>query len=145
MSVHTLVEFEVVTGELHTFYDAGPVSSESLNAAYKLATVQPRAHSERDLEQKKLTLVRVQGCYAGPDVLKSERDDVAGYAAVPEHTVFGKLLMKGLPEMLAKGVVVGNRYEVLPNGLAEILEGMERLQKGVSGVKLIGHPQDATI
>ncbi|KAJ7755927.1 GroES-like protein [Mycena metata] len=150
VSVDSLSAHPAMSPAVDVVYDTGPVSS--LNAAYdcvaeggKLVTVQPRAHSERDLEQKKLTLVRVHGYYAGPDVLKFERDDVAGYAAVPEHTVFGKLLMKNLPEMLAKGAVVGNRYEVLPNGLAGILEGMERLQKGgVSGVKLIAHPQDAT-
>ncbi|KAJ7126472.1 chaperonin 10-like protein [Mycena crocata] len=94
-------------------------------------------------ESKKLTLARVQGYYAGPDVMKWSRDDVIGYAATPQHSAFGKLLVKNLPELLTKGVVTAPRYEVLPNGLSGILAGMERLQKGsVSGVKLVAHPQE---
>ncbi|KAJ7693829.1 hypothetical protein B0H17DRAFT_1058402 [Mycena rosella] len=61
----------------------------------------------------------------------------------PEHTMFGKLMMKNLPEMLAKRVVVGNWCEVLANGLAGIPEALERFgNAGVSGVKLVAHPQD---
>ncbi|KAJ7167674.1 chaperonin 10-like protein [Mycena filopes] len=146
--VDSLATHPALSPAVNVVYDTAPVSS--LNVAYdsvveggKIATVLPLAKIERDLEQKKVTLVQVQGYYAGPDVLKFKRDDVAAYAALPEHTVFGRLLIKNLPEMLAKGVVVGNRYEVLPNGLAGILDGLERLQKGgVSGLKLVAHPQD---
>jgi hypothetical protein len=35
------------------------------------------------------------------------------------------------------------KYEVLPNGLEGIIEGLERMKKGqVSGKKLVAHPQD---
>ncbi|KAF9048114.1 GroES-like protein [Hymenopellis radicata] len=70
-------------------------------------------------------------------------DVVRGYMALPEHTTFGKLIIKNLPEMLEKGVISPNRYEVLPGGLAGIPDGLGRLKRGqVSGIKLVAHPQD---
>ncbi|KAJ7098706.1 GroES-like protein [Mycena belliarum] len=119
-----------------------------LNAAYDcvseggcVATVLPLTVLDR--EGKNIMLVRVQGYYVGPDVVKPRRDDIVGYSAAPEHTAFGRLIIKNLPEMLEKGVVVPNRVEVLPNGLAGIVDGLERMKNGgVSGVKLVAHPQD---
>ncbi|KAJ7044820.1 GroES-like protein [Mycena alexandri] len=145
--VESLAAHPALASRVSVVYDAGYVSS--FNAAYdalveggKVVITRPAAKLERDPEQKKLTLVRVQGYYAGPDVTKI-KPDVVGYLASPEHTVFGKLLIKNLPDMLAKGAVSGNRYEVLPNGLAGILEGLDRLrQGGVSAFKLVAHPQD---
>ncbi|KAJ7462170.1 GroES-like protein [Mycena latifolia] len=121
----------------------------AINVAYdcvgdggSVITVQQRGDVER--EGKNVTIVRVQGYYVGPDVVKLKRDDVVGYLAVPEHTTFGKLIIKNLPEMLEKGVVVANRSEVLQNGIAGIPGGLERMQKGaVSGVKLVAHPQES--
>ncbi|KAJ6616471.1 hypothetical protein B0H10DRAFT_1799515, partial [Mycena sp. CBHHK59/15] len=132
-------------GKVHVVYDTAPTSA--LDAAYdcaaeggRIVTVQPMAKSDRT--RPDVALVRVQGYYAGPDVMKF-KGDVPFYLAVPEHTVFGKLIMENLPAMLEKGAIRGNRYEVLPNGLAGILEGLERMEKGgVSGVKLVAHPQD---
>ncbi|KAJ7495830.1 GroES-like protein [Mycena galericulata] len=70
----------------------------------------------------------------------------AGGLGSTEHTTFGRLIIKNLPEMLAKGVISANRIEVLPNGLTEIPEGLERIKNGaVSGVKLVAHPQDSTL
>ncbi|KAJ7123706.1 GroES-like protein [Mycena epipterygia] len=121
----------------------------ALNAAYDCAmdggsVVTVRPGIKWDREGKKLTLVSVIGYYAGPDVVKN-KDNVPAFAArKPEHTTFGKLIIKNLPEMLAKGVITANRCEVLPNGLAGIPPALERLQKGgVSGVKLVAHPQDS--
>ncbi|KAJ7639350.1 GroES-like protein [Roridomyces roridus] len=90
---------------------------------------------------KTVAVSQVQGYYYGPDVVGPKRNDVVGYLAVPEHTTFGKVVMRELQELLAKGVVVANPVEVLPNGVAGVIEGLERLQKGsVSGVKLVAHP-----
>ncbi|KAJ7498517.1 GroES-like protein [Mycena latifolia] len=141
----SLAAHSVLIPPVKVVYD----TTGAANAAYdcvadggSVVTVQPRANLER--ESKNVTVVRVQGYYVGPDVVKFKRDDVLGYAAVPEHTTFGKLIIKNLPEMLEKGVVVANRCEVLPNGVAGILGGLERMQKGsVSGVKLVAHPQDS--
>ncbi|KAJ7246583.1 chaperonin 10-like protein [Mycena haematopus] len=100
---------------------------------------------DRDLERKKVTYVPVLGFLAGADVMKYKSEDGQPHRATPEHTAFGRLIIKNLPEMLKKGVITENRYEVLPNGLAGIPGGLERLQKGaVSGVKLVAHPQDPT-
>ncbi|KAJ7682258.1 chaperonin 10-like protein [Mycena polygramma] len=88
-----------------------------------------------------VTIVNVWGFLAGTDVYK--RDDVRGFMATPDHTKFGKLIIKNLPQLLAKGVISATPYEVLPNGVAGILGGLERLEKGsVSGIKLVAHPQD---
>ncbi|KAJ7098715.1 chaperonin 10-like protein [Mycena belliarum] len=104
-------------GQLNTAYDC-------VSEGGCVATSLP--HAALDREGKNITLVRVQGYYVGPD-----------------HTAFGRLIIKNLPEMLEKGVVVPNRVEVLPNGLAGIVDGLERMKKGgVSGVKLVAHPQD---
>ncbi|KAJ6515389.1 GroES-like protein [Mycena sanguinolenta] len=104
------------------------------------------AKHDRDLERKKVTLVPVMGYLAGAEVMNFKREDPKPYAATAEHTAFGKLIIKNLPEMLKKGVISPSRYEVLPNGLAGILGGLERLQKGtVSGVKLVAHPQDPIV
>ncbi|KAJ6616469.1 GroES-like protein [Mycena sp. CBHHK59/15] len=130
-------------GKVHVVFDS--TFTGALDAAYdcaaeggRIVTVRPRAKSDRT--RPDVTLVRVHGYYAGPDVVKFK---AIGYLAVPEHTVFGKLIIENLPAMLEKGAIRGNRYEVLPNGLAGILEGLERMEKGgVSGVKLVAHPQD---
>ncbi|KAJ7687820.1 GroES-like protein [Mycena rosella] len=102
----------------------------ALNAAYdavveggSVVTVRPMAKCDR--EGRAVTLVH-------------------GYLARPEHTTFGKLLMKNLPELVERGLIVSNRVEVLPNGLAEIPAALDRIKAGgVSGVKLVAHPQDS--
>ncbi|KAJ7639349.1 hypothetical protein FB45DRAFT_1055481 [Roridomyces roridus] len=96
---------------------------------------------EENLTGKTVTVSQAQGYYYGPDLVGPKRNDVLGYLAVPEHTTFGKMIMRELPEMLAKGVVAANPMEVLLNGVPGIIEGLERLEKGsVSGVKLLAHP-----
>ncbi|KAG1717314.1 uncharacterized protein EDB91DRAFT_887721, partial [Suillus paluster] len=48
-----------------------------------------------------------------------------------------------LSKWLEDGTIKPNKYEVLPNGLEGIIEGLERMKKGqVSGKKLVAHPQD---
>ncbi|KAJ6458620.1 chaperonin 10-like protein [Mycena vitilis] len=128
-------------------YDVG--FDASLNSAYgcvvdggSLVTAHPFAQLEGDVAQKKVTIVNVWGFLAGTDVYK--RDDVPGFMATPDHTKFGKVIIKNLPQLLAKGVISATPYEVLPNGVAGILGGLERLEKGsVSGIKLVAHPQDS--
>ncbi|KAG2074427.1 GroES-like protein [Suillus decipiens] len=46
-------------------------------------------------------------------------------------------------EWLKAGTIKPIRYEVLPDGLEGIINGLERIKKGkVSGTKLVAHPQD---
>ncbi|KAJ7756631.1 chaperonin 10-like protein, partial [Mycena metata] len=127
--VESLAAHPALAPGVSVVYDAGPVSS--FNAAYdavleggKIVIVQSRVTLERDPKEKNLTLVRVQGYYAGPDVVKFNHDsDVVGYLATLEHT--------------------GTRYEILPNGLSGILEGLDRRREGgISGWKLVAHPHD---
>ncbi|KAI0671357.1 GroES-like protein [Trametes maxima] len=69
--------------------------------------------------------------------------NVFGNVHTPENRQFGIDLYSHLTEYLEKGLIVPNRVEVLPNGLAGIPEGLERLKADkVSGTKLIGRPQE---
>ncbi|KAJ7682267.1 GroES-like protein [Mycena polygramma] len=124
------------------------VDPAALSAAYDCVSdtgyIVTALHADRLDRKPKVTFVSVRGFIAGAEVFFPGGDDNGlGLVATPAHTTFGKLVMKNLPAMLEKGVIVANRYEVLPNGVAGIIGGMERLQEDrVSGVKLVAHPQD---
>ncbi|KAL0566505.1 hypothetical protein V5O48_015509 [Marasmius crinis-equi] len=56
---------------------------------------------------------------------------------------FGRLLYEKLPEFLEDGTIVPNNVEELPNGLAGIPDGLERLKTDqVSGKKLVALPHE---
>ncbi|KAJ7362297.1 hypothetical protein DFH08DRAFT_840657 [Mycena albidolilacea] len=137
----------VVTPPVKVAYDASPVLAGALNAAYdsvvdggKVTTVRPQVQTDR--ESRRITVVRCAGLYAGPDVLPPTGDP-AHYPGVPEHTSFGKLMIEELPKTIEQGAVVPNRVEVLPNGLVSVPDALERMKAGgVSGVKLVAHPQE---
>ncbi|KAJ7248398.1 GroES-like protein [Mycena rebaudengoi] len=107
-------------------------STGAIDAAYDsvaqggaIVTVQARAPTTRSNDT--VSLIRLLRAIAG----------------TPAHTAFGKHILKNLPELFEKGVIVPNRVEVLPNGLASVPEALERIKAGgVSGVKLVAHPQD---
>ncbi|CCM06348.1 uncharacterized protein FIBRA_08605 [Fibroporia radiculosa] len=50
--------------------------------------------------------------------------------------------MSKLTNFLEEGSIKPNRVEILPNGLGGIANGLERLGKGVSNVKLVALPQE---
>ncbi|KAI0655761.1 GroES-like protein [Cubamyces menziesii] len=83
-----------------------------------------------------------------PAELKKEGDNktvVQAYGNVhpPQNRQVGVDLYARLTEWLQTGKLVPNRIEVLPNGLAGIPEGLERLENNkVSGTKLIARPQE---
>ncbi|KAI0794255.1 GroES-like protein [Fomes fomentarius] len=63
--------------------------------------------------------------------------------AMPGNKKLGEEVYARLTEWLEKGVVVPNRVEVLPGGLAGVLEGTDRMKNGmVSGTKLVVRPQE---
>jgi hypothetical protein len=161
--VASLAAHPALSPPVKVVYDVGNAPNEAYDCVAdggSIATAVWAEKLDRNVKGKKVTLVSAMGYIAGADVMKLKRDDVVGYLGTPEHTVFGRLIIKNLPEMLKKGVVVvwihlffhqivhpagfqANRIEILPNGLVGILRGLERLQKGsVSGVKLVAHPQD---
>ncbi|KAJ3901126.1 chaperonin 10-like protein [Lentinula edodes] len=80
---------------------------------------------------------------------KTDRDDgktmlaVFGTVHLPHTRAFGKVLYEKLPLLIEQNVVVPARIEDLPNGLKGIVHGLQRLKRNeVSGMKLIGHPQE---
>ncbi|KAK7040257.1 hypothetical protein VNI00_009723 [Paramarasmius palmivorus] len=61
----------------------------------------------------------------------------------PEHRQFGLKWVKEVERLVSEGVIVPTRVEELPNGLAGIINGLERLQTNkTDGCKLIALPQD---
>ncbi|KAI8972240.1 GroES-like protein [Trametes punicea] len=70
---------------------------------------------------------------------------VLGNVHVPENRACGVEMYKRLTGWLGKGIIKPNAVEVLPNGLAGALEGLERLKNGkISGRKLITRPQETS-
>ncbi|KAF5378388.1 hypothetical protein D9757_010864 [Collybiopsis confluens] len=68
---------------------------------------------------------------------------VFGSAHVPTNKEFGRVIWKILPRLVQEGSIVPNRVEKVPNGLAGIDGGLQKLKNNqVSGVKLIAHPQE---
>ncbi|KAI0715805.1 GroES-like protein [Cerioporus squamosus] len=66
-----------------------------------------------------------------------------GSVVTPENREVGVQIYSRLSEWLRTGVIVPNKVEVLPNGLAGIPDGLERMkQNKVSGTKLIARPQE---
>ncbi|RPD72415.1 GroES-like protein [Lentinus tigrinus ALCF2SS1-7] len=62
---------------------------------------------------------------------------------LPGNLKLGAELYARLTEWLEKGLLKPNRIEILPNGLAGIPEGLERMKNfQVSGIKLVAHPQE---
>ncbi|THH04873.1 hypothetical protein EW145_g5210 [Phellinidium pouzarii] len=69
--------------------------------------------------------------------------DVFGSVRVPGGRELGVSLYSKLTQLLADGSIKPNRIEVLPDGLAGIPAGLERMaRKEVSGLKLVAHPQE---
>ncbi|KAJ6458633.1 hypothetical protein C8R47DRAFT_1226922 [Mycena vitilis] len=124
------------------------VDPAALSAAYDCVSdtgyIVTALHTEPLDRKPKVTFVSVRGFIAGAEVfVPGGGDNGLGLVATTAHTQFGKLIMKNLPEMLEKGNVVANRYQVLPNGIAGVIDGMERLQQDrMSGVKVVAHPQN---
>ncbi|KAI0267846.1 GroES-like protein [Gloeopeniophorella convolvens] len=65
---------------------------------------------------------------------------VYGTVQDPENEEFGKELYAALPALLADGSIKPNKVEYVPDGLKGIPAALERLAKGVSGIKLVARP-----
>ncbi|KAJ7368828.1 GroES-like protein [Mycena albidolilacea] len=138
--VASLAAHPALSPPVKVVFDVGNAPDEAYDCVAdggSIATAVWAEKPDRNMKGKKVTVASAIGYIAGADL------GFVGYLGTPEHTVFGRLIIRNLPEMFKKGVVVANRIEILPNGLVGILGGLERLQKGsVSGVKLVAHPQD---
>ncbi|KII89452.1 hypothetical protein PLICRDRAFT_175628 [Plicaturopsis crispa FD-325 SS-3] len=67
----------------------------------------------------------------------------SGNVHLPPNRKLGASLYARLTALLGEGLIKPNKVEVLPNGLAGIPSGLERLKANkVSGLKLIARPQD---
>ncbi|KAJ7241450.1 hypothetical protein C8J57DRAFT_1244701 [Mycena rebaudengoi] len=139
-TVHTLTDKVKVVFDA-TFTGAIDVAYDCVAEGGAIFTVQPRAPTTRSNESVSFT--RVGGFYVGADVLPYKSPVLRAMAGSPAQTVFGKQIIKNFPELFEKGAIVPNRVEIVPNELAGVPEVLERMKAGgVSGVKLVVHPQD---
>ncbi|KAF7326127.1 GroES-like protein [Mycena kentingensis (nom. inval.)] len=155
-------------GEADVVFDAlyggDPETGLTLDVAHallkpggKLGTVNPRAELSPAVaatpKSPPVQIVKALGSYVGLDALAhTSRGRGAGGAkslmagATPAHTQFGLVYKEKVPKLLEAGVIKPNRVEVLPGGLSGIVAGLDRWfvtgEGGVSGVKLVGHPQE---
>ncbi|KAJ7584414.1 GroES-like protein [Mycena floridula] len=88
----------------------------------------------------KLALIAPDNIAKKQDGKTVEIVSVKGSVHPPYMPEFGLTIYKYIGNMVEAGAIVPNRVEELPNGLQGIVDGLERLQKGVSGIKLVGHP-----
>jgi len=65
-----------------------------------------------------------------------------GNANEPANHALGTKLYAELPGLLRDGLITPNAVEVVPDGLASAFSGLEHLARGVSGIKLVVHPND---
>ncbi|KAJ7641923.1 chaperonin 10-like protein [Roridomyces roridus] len=106
------------------------------------------AISEPDTQEACFQLLSSEGGTAVA-ILGGEEHDINGRKLIhvmgsPHlHREFGTLMWKTLAKQVAEGIIVPNRVEKLPNGLAGIVDGLARLENNaVSGVKLVAFPQE---
>ncbi|KAJ3728307.1 GroES-like protein [Lentinula raphanica] len=69
---------------------------------------------------------------------------IMGSSHYPPHKEFGRILWKNLPRLVQEGAIKPNRLEKVPNGLAGIDDGLQKMKANkVSGIKLVAFPQEA--
>ncbi|KAF5371295.1 hypothetical protein D9758_004249 [Tetrapyrgos nigripes] len=137
------------------FIDRKQVSFSDLPAAVKKITSEPikvvyDAFGSADSEQAGYDILADGGTIivTTGDLVKNKVDGkkvlaVFGSVHPPVNREFGKVLYRNLTKYLQDGTIVPNRTEELPNGLAGIPDGLERLKNDqVSGTKLISLPQE---
>ncbi|KAF5371150.1 hypothetical protein D9758_004254 [Tetrapyrgos nigripes] len=137
------------------FIDRKQVSFSDLPAAVKKITSEPikvvyDAFSSADSQQAGYDILADGGTIivTTGDQVKNKVDGkevlaVFGSVHPPVNREFGKVQYRNLTKYLQDGTIVPNRTEELPNGLAGIPDGLERLKNDqVSGTKLISLPQE---
>lgn len=111
------------------------------------------AISEKDTQQQAWdvltpggTLVLVsREAFVDKNKGKTVIDTVFADLHSPELRQLGASLQSKLTHLLENGTIKPNRVEVLPNGLAGIPDGLNRLKENkVSGVKLVARPFQTT-
>ncbi|KAJ3512074.1 hypothetical protein NLJ89_g3733 [Agrocybe chaxingu] len=83
-----------------------------------------------------------------PPAVKAEDDKtivpvLAGLRMQHNATLLETLYHDKITGFLERGVIKPNRFEVLPNGLAGIPDGLKRMEADqISGIKLVAHPPE---
>jgi NADPH:quinone reductase-like Zn-dependent oxidoreductase len=98
-----------LTDKVKVVYDATPTGA--IDAAYDCvaqggAIVTVNWHLPTTRSNDTVSFTRVVGYYVGPDVVNYKSEAVRAIAGTPAHTAFGKHIIKNLPELFEKGVIV---------------------------------------
>ncbi|KAJ7508956.1 GroES-like protein [Mycena galericulata] len=144
-------EFLKSLGATHVI-DRQTVSAADVPAAVKKIAGAPikivyDAISEGETKEASFAALAEGGI--GIAVLPGEDRNVDGkkffsiFGSTHAHREFGVILWKELPKQVADGVIVPNRVERVPNGLAGIVDALKKMEDNlVSGVKLVAFPQE---
>ncbi|PCH39324.1 GroES-like protein [Wolfiporia cocos MD-104 SS10] len=120
------------------------ITSASIQIVYDAISEADTQVAAYDLVSSGGTLVLVLANSIPESKRASDRKIVNVYGNVnaPDNRATGASLYKQLTRLLENGSIKPNRVEVLPNGLQGIVDGLKKLQAGVSNIKLVAHPQE---
>ncbi|PCH39325.1 GroES-like protein [Wolfiporia cocos MD-104 SS10] len=120
------------------------ITSASIQIVYDAISEADTQVAAYDLVSSGGTLVLVLANSIPESKRTSDRKivNVFGNVNAPDNRATGASLYKQLTRLLENGSIKPNRVEVLPNGLQGIVDGLKKLQAGVSNIKLVAHPQE---
>ncbi|KAF7789616.1 hypothetical protein EIP86_000562 [Pleurotus ostreatoroseus] len=125
--------------------ELGKITSEPFKVIYDAVSYEDTQNIGYDLLASGGTLI----IDTSPKIAESKRSADKNIAfiladpTIPDRRKLTADLYKHVPAYFASEDLKPNHIEVLPNGLAGIPDGIERLAKGeVSGLKLIARPQE---
>ncbi|PCH39326.1 GroES-like protein [Wolfiporia cocos MD-104 SS10] len=120
------------------------ITSASIQIVYDAISEADTQVAAYDLVSSGGTLVLVLANSIPESKRTSDKKIVNVYGVVnaPENRATGASLYNQLTRLLENGSIKPNRVEVLPNGLQGIVDGLKKLQAGISSIKLVAHPQE---
>ncbi|PCH39330.1 GroES-like protein [Wolfiporia cocos MD-104 SS10] len=120
------------------------ITSAPIQTVYDVISEADTQNVAYDLLSPGGTLVRMPLDAIPESKRTSDKKIVTVYGGVniPDNRATGVSLYKELTRLLENGSIKPNRVEVLPKGLEGIIDGLKKLQGGVSNIKLVAHPQE---
>ncbi|KAH8099583.1 GroES-like protein [Cristinia sonorae] len=121
------------------------ITSDPINVVYDAISLESTQTVAYDILSPGGTLVNVLAPLIPESKRTEDKKVISAYGSVHAelNRKFGQGLYSSLTGLLESGDFTPNPVEVLPGGLAGIVDGLERLENDqVSGRKLIGRPQE---
>lgn len=121
------------------------ITTAPLQVVYDAISLGPTQEAAYEIVAPGGTLVLVLPSLIPKEKATPDKKVITTYGTVhaPEHKALGVSLYQNLTQLFASGDIKPNPVEILPDGLASIPEGLERMKKDlVSGKKLVAHSQE---